>query len=200
MQTPRSPRSVNLAYAVVSVLFWVTIVGLAIGLPVGIATTLSSDNPMSVHAVVPPGGLVLPGGVEVVEPVTLSLPIDHLTTAQIAVFHAAIALGGAVVLYGIWQLRQLIRGVRANETFSRPNVRRLRITGWLLLVAYPLFQLAMGWIDQWILSTGGPAIPGARADVDPFSFGAVAGGLCLLVLAEIFSYGLSLREDVEATI
>jgi len=70
----------------------------------------------------------------------------------------------------------------------------------LLLVAYPLFQLAMGWIDQWIISTGGPAIPGARADVDPFSFGAVAGGLCLLVLAEIFSYGLSLREDVEATI
>jgi hypothetical protein len=197
---PKPRRSVRVLYLGVTIVFWLTVIGLVIGIPVGVATTVFGDNPMRVHATVPAqavSGLpahIASDGVEV------SVPIDHLTTPQIVVFNALIALGGLLILYALWQLRRLVGSIRAADPFSTDNVRRLRALGWLFLAAYPVFQYVTGGVNEWILSTGGPDIAGARVDIDPFSIWAVFGGLVLLVLAEVFGHGLRLREDVEATI
>jgi hypothetical protein len=201
MVEPKARLSVRSLFVVTTGLFWLSVLGLAVGLPVGIASTLASDHPMSIHATVSAeqvGGLAAEIGSG--ERVSLSLPIDHLSAGQIVLFHAVIALAGIVVLYALWQLRQLVGSIRANDPFSTANVRRLRVLGWLLLLAYPSFQYVMGGVSEWILSTGGPSVPSARVDADPFSLGAAFGGLCLLVLAEVFAHGIRLRKDVEATI
>jgi hypothetical protein len=198
---PPKPRpSLRVLYLGVTIVFWLTVIGLVIGIPVGLAITVFGDKPMSVHATVPAQALTgLPAHV-VSDGVEVSVPIDHLTTAQIVVFHTLITLGGLLILYALWQLRRLVGSIRAGDPFSADNVRRLRVLGWLLLAAYPVFQYVTGGVNEWILSTGAPDIAGARVEVDPFSIGAVFGGLVLLVLAEVFGHGLSLREDVEATI
>ena len=187
-------------YVGVTGVFWLVAIGVAAGVPAGIATSVTSDQPMSIHATVSPSELGDLREIDIVNRVSVSLPIDHLSPTQIAVYHGAIALAGLVLLFGLWQLRELVRSVREDDPFSTDNVRRLRIVGSLLLLAYPVFQYVSGALHEWILTTGGPSALDATVDVDPFSLGAVFGGLSLLVLAEVFAHGIRLREDVEGTV
>ena len=187
-------------YVAVTGVFFLVAIGLAVGVPAGIASAVTSDKPMSIPATVAPGELGDLSEIGVVNRVSVSLPIDHLSPIQVAVYHGTIAVAGLVLLFGLWQLRQLVRSVREGDPFSGVNVRRLRILGSLLLLAYPVFQYVLGGLHEWILSTGGPSSPPATVDADPFSLVAVFGGLCLLVLAEVFAHGIRLREDVEATV
>ncbi|MEA2433996.1 MAG: hypothetical protein QOG54_1453 [Actinomycetota bacterium] len=199
--TSGSRLSVTSLYLFVTVFFWLSVLGLAIGLPAGIIGTATSDHPMSIHATVPAKTLGdLPWRVDAPDRVAASIPIDHLSTAQIVAFHSAIALAGLAFLFAFWQLRQLVGSVRAGDPFSTDNVRRLRILGGMLLIGFPVFQYVMAGLNEWILTTGGPDLPSVRVDIDLFSITALFGALCLLVLAEVFARGITLREDVEATV
>jgi hypothetical protein len=199
-QAPKGRFPISALYVIVTVVFWMIVVGLGIGLPAAIATTMFSEKPMSIQATVPTTALdELPPQLGEVTRVSMSVPIDKLTPPQITVYHGVVAIAGVFILYAIWRLRSLVRSVRDGSPFSRENVQVLRLLGWLLLVGYPVMQYIVGGLHEWILSTGGPPIS-AQPDVDPLSFGAVFGGLCLLVLAEVFAHGIALREDVEGTV
>jgi Protein of unknown function (DUF2975) len=188
-------------YVGVTVVFWLTMVGVAIGIPAGIATMILSDHPMAVHATIPAHALgQLPWDVTSVDRVDLGFPIDHLTGVQIAVYNGVFVIFECVLLFGLWQLRRLVRTVKDGDAFTSANVWRLRLLGSLLVFGYPIYQYVTGGLNEWILSTGGPDVPGARVEIDPFSLVALFGGLCLLVLAEVFANGIRLREDVEATV
>jgi hypothetical protein len=200
-QRSKARLSVRALYVGVSIVFWFSVAGLVIGIPAGIATMAASDNRLSIQATMPGDALGgLPQGVDLVDRVSASLLIHDLSTGQIVVFNALIALAGLVLLFGLWQLRELVGSVREGNPFVTANVRRLRILGWILLLGYPIAQFLMGGINEWILSTAGPDIPGVQPVYDPFSLIAVFGGLCLLVLGEVFAHGIELREDVEATV
>lgn len=201
MTKGRARLPLTTLYVVASALFWLPAAGLTIGIPAGVATMLVSDKPLAIHAVVPAeelGNFSRMFGVEA--SVTVAVPIDDITVTQVAAYHIAILAAGLAYLYGAWQLRQLVRSIRENDTFSIANVRRLRVLGALLLFGYPLFRYLAGSTEQWILSTGGPPGLAARVEFEPFALAAALGGLCLLVLAEVFAHGIVLREDVEATV
>lgn len=201
MEDARSRLSTRALEFIVTGSLWLTVVGVAIGIPAAVATTLTSDHPMSIHATVPVS--TLGDGAEdldVAGRASVSIPIGELTTNQIVVYHAAIAIAGAALIYSLWQLRQLVRSIRVGDAFSSANVRRLRVLGAVMLFGYPLFQYVAGTLQEWILSTGGPTGSSARVEIAPWSIVAVFGGLSLLVLAEVFAHGTALREDVEATV
>jgi hypothetical protein len=60
-----------------------------------------------------------------------------------------------------------------------------------------------GFLTNWFFSKEDSPVlpPGDMVIGFPiFSLGAILGGLCTLVLAEVFRCGVLLREDVEATV
>ena len=142
----------------------------------------------------------LPTGVNLEDPVAVVVPIGHVEAGQVVAFEAALAVAAIVYLYAAWQLRELARSIRDRDAFVGANVRRLRVLGAVVLLGYPLFQSVTSVLNEWILSVSGPLGTGVRVPLEPFSFPAIFGGLCLLVLAEVFAHGIALREDVEATV
>jgi hypothetical protein len=104
-----------------------------------------------------------------------------------------------LIALGLWLLLKVLMSVRSGEPFSQPNVRRLRGMGWLLIIAAPAVLIAQHYIDNELAST----VPGLRQWPDggdlPLFNGPVAG-LVVLVLAEVFAYGVRLREDLEGPV
>ena len=201
MTRGKARLSTTALYVIVSALFWVPLVGSLIGFPASIATMTTSDKPLVVHAVVPASEVGdPPPGTDLPDPIPVVVPIASVTVAQIVVFHLAIAIAALAYLYGAWQLRELVRSIRDDDTFASSNVRRLWVLGALFLFGYPLFQWAAAAWNEWVLSTAGPPDTLARVSVELLAAPAILGGLSLLVLAEVFAHGIVLREDVEATV
>jgi hypothetical protein len=101
-----------------------------------------------------------------------------------------------LVVPGLWVIRRLLLSVRRGDAFAEPNVRRLRIVA-LLLMLVPVVEIVQHLFANAIADT----IPGLttwpESDVD---FSPVVAGLVVLVLAQVFAYGVRLREDVEGTV
>lgn len=187
-------------YFVVSAFFWIGLVGTGVGWLVGIASFAASDHPLGVWVTVSPRALGhLPSGVSAARRLAVSIPIDHPTTTQSVIYLAAGVIASAVVLFGLWKLRQIARSVREGDPFIDANVGRLRVIGLLLLIGYPVFQYVTGGLNEWMLRSA-PYVSTARVDVDPFSAGIAFAALCVLVIAEVFAHGMRLREDVEGTV
>jgi hypothetical protein len=110
---------------------------------------------------------------------------------------------GPLVLFvaGLWLLRGFLRSVRDGDPFGARNVQRLRAIGFILVVGAPLVELLDTTLDQ-ALYDNLPPHPSLDLGVPGFVIpgNALLGGLGAFILAEVFAYGLRLREDVEATI
>jgi hypothetical protein len=110
---------------------------------------------------------------------------------------------GPVVLLaiGLWLLRGFLRSVMNGDPFGAPNVQRLRRIGFLLVLGAPAvellnYSLRLSLFNDLPLdrvngiSEAGFSVPG----------GLMLGGLGAFILAEVFAFGLQLREDVEGTV
>ena len=177
------------AFAVACVLAVVVLVSLVAG---GDSLTLPFQiSPARIHG--------LPRGVRLAEWPDVELAVHHPST-KLTVLHSAQSLGPlALVLAGLWMLRGFLRAVLDGDPFGPANVRRLRAIGFILVVGAPAVALLNYTLRQALyndvaaagsLASEGFAVPGT----------ALLGGLGAFVLAEVFAYGLRLREDVEGTI
>ncbi len=110
---------------------------------------------------------------------------------------------GPLVLFiaGLWLLRGFMRSVREGDPFGVANVRRLRGLGFLLVVGAPLVEL-INYLVRQALFNEVPAFPSVDLGSAGYALpaGAMIGGLGAFILAEVFAYGVRLREDVEGTI
>ena len=72
----------------------------------------------------------------------------------------------------------------------------------LLLIGYPLAVVIGGFFTNWFFSNeNSPELADGMVIGFPvISLSAILGGLCVLVLAQVFRYGIGLRENVEATV
>jgi hypothetical protein len=91
----------------------------------------------------------------------------------------------------------------AGDPFGAANVRRLRGIGFVLIVGAPVVELINYGLRTALYNdlpaTGSPALDiGAPGFSLPA--GALLGGLGAFVLAEVFAYGVRLREDVDGTV
>ena len=104
-----------------------------------------------------------------------------------------------IVLFGLgmWLLRGLLVSVRRGDPFSERNVWRLRGIGALLILVLPV-DIARHSLDNALAAT----VPDLHEWPNGGSFllTQIAAGLVVLALAEVFAYGVRLREDVEGTV
>lgn len=109
-----------------------------------------------------------------------------------------------LLVAGLWLVQRIAASIRqGGDPFQNATAQRLRWVGTLLLFGYPLAVFLEGFFRNWFFSNEhSPALLAAGTTIGfpVLSLGAILGGVCFLVLAEVFRYGVRLREDVEATV
>ena len=143
----------------------------------------------------PPSGVRLQGWPPV------SVDVEDPTTKQM-LLRSATDLGPLVLFAAaLWLLRGFLRSVLKGDPFGAANVQRLRAIGFILVVGAPLVALLNASLRVGLYDNL-PSYPPVELGSEGFRLpaGALLGGLGAFILAEVFAYGLRLREDVEATI
>src|SRR3954452_151974 len=196
-------RSAGLAYGLINVMVLLLAVGLVVWI-VSIVHGLVSGGAVAVHAELPEArvrSLSLPSGLRIVGDPKVTLEIRDASSKQ-QLLSAAVGLGSAALLAGsLLLLRGLARSVREGDPLGRANVQRLRSVGALLLVGGSLVAV-VDWALRLALARTLPdeTLGGLSVEGFTFPFPLLLAGLGAFVVAEVFAYGVALREDVDATI
>jgi DUF2975 family protein len=143
----------------------------------------------------------LPSGVEFQGWPDVTAKVTNPTSKQV-LLRSAMDFGPLVLFVaGLWLVRGFARSVKEGDPFGAANVNRLRRLGFLLVVGAPLVEL-LNWSLRQSLYNNLPPNRFGNIGVEGFSLpaGALLGALGAFILAEVFAYGLRLREDVEGTV
>jgi hypothetical protein len=178
---------------------------LLVSVVVGVARhgdSLLYDSSLDVPAKLSSGHLQdLPKGISMSGSVDVGVTVKDPTTKQM-LLRSLIDLGPLILfIAGLFLLDRFLVSVKEGDPFGSANVGRLRRIGLLLVLGAPLVELINSALRKDLLHDA----PAGRADgvgAAAFSLpvGALLGGLGAFILAEVFAYGLSLREDVEGTV
>ena len=109
-----------------------------------------------------------------------------------------LALAG-LMLWIVSLLRSILRSVGKGTPFTRENASRLKLLGLLVMAAGPFYgilEYVSGALTKLQIDIPGAEVS-AHADI---RITYVAVGLIILVIGQIFQYGVNLREDSELTI
>ena len=143
----------------------------------------------------------LPPGIRVTGWPEVTVDVNDPTTEQL-LLRSALDLGPLLLfIAALWLVRAFLRSVLDGDPFGARNVLRLRSIGFLLVLGAPLVALVNSALRIALFDVV-PPHPSLDLGSEGFSIplGALLGGLGAYILAEVFAYGLRLREDVEATI
>ncbi len=121
---------------------------------------------------------------------------------KVMLLRSAMAFGaGLLAIAGLWLMRGFLQSVASGDPFGARNVRRLRTLGFLLVVGAPIVEV-VNYSLREALFVSIPPVPefniGIAGPMLPLA--ALLGGLATFILAEVFAFGMRLREDAEATI
>lgn len=208
MSPPSSSRAVVIGYRLATVLlvlalvFGVVVVAsICVGLARGGDSLLYGDTLRLPLQLSPDDIGPLPRGVEPQGWTGVSVEVNDPTTKQM-LLRSAMDLGPVVLFVaGLWLLRGFMRSVLAGDPFGSPNVQRLRAIGFILVIGAPVVELFNYSLRQELYNNL-PPYPSINLGSEGFGLPAAAllGGLGAFILAEVFAYGLRLREDVAGTI
>jgi len=186
--------SIALGLVILPAVVWLVLSGVQAAngdLQVTMETTVSVEPPVS-----------LPDGWEAAGVLPVSVTTVDPPLSQYLLLVGSRAADFLLVVGVLWLIQRVAASIRQGNPFHQTNVRRLRWIGVLLLIGYPLAVIIGGFFTNWYFSNEhSPELAdGLVIGFPVISLGAILGGLCMLVLAEVFRYGIGLREDVEATV
>ena len=201
MDQPRASGAATTGYVIVTLLLVLAVLVYPAFKIADYGRMLFGSGSLEVAAQLDPAQVDLPDGVRLQGWPDISLEIEDPTTQQI-LHSAAMDLGPWLLFVaGLWLLWGLARSVRRGDPFGRQNVKRLRGLGFLLVLGAPVVELFNSAVRGSLLNE---LPPGRFGDFGMAGFelpaAALLGGLSAFILAEVFAYGLRLREDVEGTI
>jgi hypothetical protein len=204
----RSSGTVQAGYRLVTLFlvgavafFAVVIASVGIGLARGGESLLYGETLRVPLQLSPEDGGPLPPGLEFSGWPDVTAVVRSPTSEQM-LLRSLTDFGPAILFVaGLWLLQGFLRSVKMGDPFGPANVRRLRRLGYLLVVGAPAVEL-VNWSLRLSLYDNLPPNPSVDVGVAGFSLpaGALLGGLGAFILAEVFAYGLRLREDVEGTV
>jgi Protein of unknown function (DUF2975) len=206
MATSRTSRAVGIA-SVLLTLALVVSIAFSLFLILNVAVGAVRDGRMLAGSTVPvrlefaPERLRLPPGLHHDGWVTKTVQLERPGVAQELLSTAMLLVQLTLLLAVLWLLRAIVRSVSLGVPFGAGTVTRLRAIAGVLIIGGPLAEAVdeglrtalfgrLSEAQQAGVGTAGYTIPG----------NLILAGLGALVLAEVFAHGLSLREDVEATI
>jgi hypothetical protein len=207
--SPQPPsRAVHIGHRLVTALLWLAIAfGVFALVSVGFGLARHGESLLYGHTLSVPVHLSrsdvgrLPRGLHLSGALDARLDVRDPTTNQMLLRSMQDLTLVALMIAVLWQLQGFARSVVDGAPFGARNVKRLRRIGFLLVAGGPIVALLNGALRTSLLDEL-PPVRGAHLGVTGFSLplGAMLGGLGAFILAEVFAYGMRLREDVEATV
>jgi hypothetical protein len=208
VDSPTPSRSAEIAYFVVNLMLLVLLAGIALTLlstAVGLARdgeTILGGRTLPIEAELSRADVKsLPPGVELREDPKVALEVHDPSSRQLLLSTGA-GIGPWLLLgLVLWSLRGVASSVKGGEPFGAANATHLRRIGFFLVVGAPVVAV-VDWSLRLSLANTLP--PNRFGSADPASFDLpfvpVLAGVGAFILAEVFAYGVRLREDVEATV
>ena len=203
---PMPSRAARTAYLVLTVIFWITVVGGLILVAHRLVGFGQDSGTLTLPASVSVDDVQLPEAFEVAGPLPVNVDLADPSPSQRVIATVPVFVWWALALVVLWLVRKVARSAARGDPFNASNVTKLRWLGVLFLVGFPLAAMIAGYFGDLLFSadvwTGGPLPPGG---IDTgfqimVSAPAIMGAVSLFALAEVFAYGARLREDVDATI
>ena len=190
-----SSRLLSLTATVVNVAWWVVLAVFVIQIGFSVYGMISLDSTSAILAHVSLDvselGLSIPVPLK-----SLDLPAIRKLSGM---FFALGVVTAAFVFFVLNHVKGILRLALAGTPFVRESARRVRTIGLAILgwAAYStLVQAVFGMFMAGHLTW--PGVP-IRAKVSP-SIETIIFGLLMLVLAEVFRYGLVLQEEHDLTV
>lgn len=188
-------------YLLVKVILGLTVLGpILLGL-VRFVVDLRTSTPLAMaYTTAAPSGIVLPRGATQRGGATMEVMVADATFAE----RLGQAIPGTLLLVMTiaiaWLFFQLLRTIQAAEPFTRTNVRRINAIALIVGLGGMLMQLAQGYADNAILTTG--RLPRASSltwemTITPLP---VVTMLAIALIGEAFRRGVALRSDVEGLV
>jgi hypothetical protein len=117
---------------------------------------------------------------------------------------AVSAFCNSIVSLALLELfRRMLVSVERREVFSSSNIRNVRLIGILLIASSILRSSASAWLAMRMAAIVTPYLAGGTTTLESSTAGGFPGlatGLMILVLAEVFRQGLTLKEESDLTI
>lgn len=135
----------------------------------------------------------------VIGPLFGTIVVDDPTAGQYFWDLLPLLLVLLLVTVTAWLLLGVVRGLRDGDPFTTANARRLTSLAVLVVVGGLVLQMFHSISQEVLLSAALPA-GGERASVYEVSLWPAAVGMLVFFLAEVFSRGARLREDVEGLV
>lgn len=204
----RSAGSVRTGYLIVSVLLVlsaafgvVALVSMAVGIARDGDSLLYGESPTVQLQLSPEDVGSLPSGLRVDSWLDANVELRDPTTRQMLLRSALDVGPGLLIIWGLWLVRRVLKSVMEGEPFGPSNVGRLRRLGFVLVVGAPVVEL-FNYSIRSALFNELPQYPSLNLGMAGFSVpgAALIGGLGAFILAEVFSYGSRLRDDVEGMV
>ncbi len=110
------------------------------------------------------------------------------------------------MIYGLYQLRLIMKTLRAGEPFDEANPKRIRTIGWIILFWEPVVFLSDVVTAPYYWSPLKASLQQAFGDAIHFQhdynmkMGLVLVGLIVLVLSKVFAEGVRLRIEQDYTV
>ncbi|GAA0260735.1 DUF2975 domain-containing protein [Cryptosporangium japonicum] len=121
--------------------------------------------------------------------------VEDPTGPQLAWEALRTAPGFALIVFTLVMLLLVVRSARRGDPFSDANIRRLALTGWVLLVgsavAFGLELVAVTQLSQSVSASGGGAT---------YSFLWAFSSLGFLAVAEVLRRGRALQADLAGVV
>lgn len=128
-----------------------------------------------------------------------TLYLETTSLSVVAIANAAKLLTGIGLAYILWLLRAIVKKVKDGEPFAEESGRHLRRLGFGVLAVGLLVPLAQFLASREILHR----LPAMSPAINPgpiFDNQVILTSLLILVLAQVWSYGLELQRDRDLTI
>ena len=201
MSPPRPSGAATTGYVLVTLLLVLALFVYPAFKLVEYGRMLSGSGTLDVAAQVDPERVDLGEDIRLSGWPDVVLEVEDPTTEQVLLSAGQDVGPWLLVVAGLALLWGLARSVRRGNPFGVENVKRLRGLGFLLVVGAPIVELFNSALRASLLNA---LPPGRFGDYGVAGFElpatALVAGLGAFILAEVFAYGLRLREDVEGTV
>jgi hypothetical protein len=202
---PMPSRTARTASLVLTVIFWITVLGGVLLVAHRLFGFLQDSVALSVPASLSVEHVPLPERFEIAGPLPVTVDLVDPTLLQRVIATVPALVWTALALAILWLLRKVARSAAEGDPFRASNVARLRWLGALFLVGFPLATIIDGYFSDLLFSadvwTGGPLPAGGiTTGYQVVSAPAIMAAVSVFALTEVFAYGARLREDVDATI
>lgn len=107
--------------------------------------------------------------------------------------------GLGIILYGLSQLKGIMRNLMREKPFVVENEKRLRIIAILIMLITP-FLYGYQWLSYWFFTSHVDTPQNLQAVAPTFDIIYIILGLIILILAEIFRQATRIHEEQKLTV